>query len=571
MTAEVDAGSVVTWAADAGDPPVGLVIGRLPDSGRLVVAMCSWGEATRDVLIDPAEFSERQENGEPALAVSVQDTVTLAASDVTAVARVHGDALSRVLRERTKGNARWFHDAYHLPRHPHGSSTVAYAGRIFDHHEVELAVDASLDFWLTMGRFSDRLQRDLAHYLGIRRTLLVGSGSSANLLALTALTSRLLGSRALEPGDEVITTACGFPTTLNPILQNDCVAVLVDTNPATGNIDLDGLEAALSSRSKAVMLAHALGNPFNLDRVREFCRRNNLWLIEDACDALGSTYDGVPVGSFGDLSTLSFYPAHHMTTGEGGAVNVVRDPLLQRIVESFRDWGRDCWCKSGQDNVCGKRFSYPLGELPPGYDHKFAFSHVGYNLKPTDWQAAIGCAQFEKLADFNRLRRSNWALLREVFAAYEDIFELPSPEPKSDPSWFGFKVLLRPDAPFERNALAGFFEAERVQTRMVFGGNLARQPAYLGRLRENGNPALRWAGELTGADRLMNSAFFLGVYPGLTESHIERVSEVLAQFLKEHGAAARSDDELRLAARDLSPRREAVRGKRAEELRRPGH
>lgn len=527
-------------------------------------------EAT--TAIHAMDFEQVPDGAEPPLHVQPQNTVTRPASALTPIGAVQGDALAKVLRGRTTGSAKWFYDAYHAPRKPQeDTQTVAYAGRVFDHREVEFAVDASLDFWLTLGRFADRLQRNIANYLDVRRSLLVGSGSAANLVAVAALTSPLLGDRALRPGDEVITTACAFPTTVNPILQNGCVAVLVDTDPGSGNVDVEQLEAALTPRTRAVILAHALGNPFNLDRVLEFCRKHDLWLIEDTCDALGSTYDSRPVGGFGDLSTLSFYPAHHITTGEGGAVNVVSDTTLMRIVESMRDWGRDCWCKSGQDNVCGKRFSLSLGDLPEGYDHKFVFSHVGYNLKPTDWQAAIGCAQFEKLEDFNAARRRNWQHLREIFGQYEDLFELPYPEPKSDPSWFGFKVLLRPDAPFERNALVAFLEAERVQTRMVFGGNIARQPAYIGRVGATGEPTVRSVGGLEGADRVMNSAFFLGVYPGLTEQHCARVADVLAEFTRTLGRPSRradmvDDNVLRLAARDLSPRRQAVRRSPLEDV-----
>lgn len=572
MAALLAPGSMVTWdgtGEEASD--VGVVLAAV-GADAWVVGVARRGPATADaVRVDVTESAP----GSPALVegesvvVSAASSVTLAGSALTVIGRVSGDSLADVLRARVKLTTRWFHDAYHVPRQPQRSSAVAYSGRVFDHEELEFAVDASLDFWLTMGRFSDRLQRDLAGYLGVRRTLLVNSGSAANLLAVAALTSPLLGDRALQPGDEVITTACGFPTTVNPIIQNGCVPVFVDTDPRSGNVVVEDLEAALSERTSAVILAHALGNPFDVDRVREFCTRHGLWLIEDACDALGSTYGGKPVGSFGDVSTLSFYPAHHMTTGEGGAVNVVSDVLLQRIVESVRDWGRDCWCKSGQDNVCGKRFALDMGALPPGYDHKFVYSHIGYNLKPTDWQAAIGCAQFGKLPEFHRLRRRNWALLDEVFRPYEDVFELAEPEPRSDPSWFGYKVLLRADAPFDRNTLVTYLEAERIQTRMVFGGNLARQPAYVSGRREDGSPLFRSVGPLAGADRLMDSAFFIGVYPGLTQAHIERVADVVKAFVARSGrgpGVSRTRDEVRLAARDLSPRRDAVRGARGREL-----
>ncbi|WP_063756412.1 lipopolysaccharide biosynthesis protein RfbH [Streptomyces sp. NRRL S-1824] len=569
---QVAPGSVVTWnVVGEAAPVVGVVLAAVGGDEWTVGVAHREPSKADDVEVDIAELvpgSPTLLSDEPTV-VSADTSITLAGSALTVIGSVSGDSLADVLRARVKVTTRWFHAAYHVPRQPQNSGVVAYSGRVFDHEELEHAVDASLDFWLTTGRFADRLQRNLADYLTARRTLLVNSGSAANLLAISALTSPLLGDRALQPGDEVITTACGFPTTVNPIIQNDCVPVFVDTDPLSGNVVVEELEAALSERTSAVMLAHALGNPFNIDKVREFCQRHGLWLIEDACDALGSTYDGKLVGGFGDLSTLSFYPAHHMTTGEGGAVNIVSDPLLQRIVESIRDWGRDCWCKSGQDNLCGKRFAHEMGALPPGYDHKFVYSHIGYNLKPTDWQAAIGCAQFDKLAEFHRLRRRNWALLSEVFRPYEDLFELAEPEPRSDPSWFGYKVLLRPDTPFDRTTLVNYLETARIQTRMLFGGNLPRQPAYTSRRREDGSPLFREVGSLAGADRLMNSAFFIGVYPGLTESHIERVADVMKAFVagSAHGRGiSRTQDEVRLAARDLSPRREAVRGARARDF-----
>lgn len=542
-------GSIVLLPSDTAP---WVVLGSLED-GVVLVAVAAWEQtagatsvATDDMLVVP-------DGAGPKLWVACHDTRTRPEDGLAQIGRLNEEATALLLRQRTLGSARLFYDAWHLPRNPQfNSDVVAYAGRVFDAREVENAVDASLDFWLTMGRFADRLQRDISTYLGVRRTCLVGSGSAANLVAVSALTSPTLGDRALRPGDEVITTACAFPTTVNPILQNGCVAVLVDTDPGSGNVDAAAMEAALTERTRAVVLAHALGNPFNLAAVTAFCKRHDLWLVEDTCDALGSFYGGRPVGSFGDLSTLSFYPAHHITSGEGGAVNVVSDTALMRVVESVRDWGRDCWCKSGQDNVCGARFSLKQGQLPEGYDHKFVYSHVGYNLKPTDWQAAIGCAQFEKLDEFNAARRANWAGLCEVFAEYEDVLELPYPEPGSDPSWFGFKVAVRPDAPFDRSELVSHLESQRVQTRMIFAGNIARQPAYVE------HPLVRVGGDLAGADRIMGSAFFIGVYPGNTAAHVDRVADVMRSF----GRASASDaNALRLAARDLSPRRDAARSR----------
>jgi CDP-6-deoxy-D-xylo-4-hexulose-3-dehydrase len=556
MPAQIAPGSIVVHH-DGADSATGVVLGTLDDGVHLLVAAAAWESAPGAASMSSDDLASVPEGAVPPLWVRGQETVALAYGALELVGALTDEATARVLRERTVGSARLFHDAWHLPRRPQESTdVVAYAGRVFDHREVENAVEASLDFWLTMGRYADRLQRDLSAYLGVRRAYLVGSGSAANLVAMSALTSPALGERALRPGDEVITTACAFPTTVNPILQNGCVAVLVDTDPGSGNVDVAAMEAALTDRTRAVILAHALGNPFDLARVSAFCRAHGLWVVEDTCDALGSLYEGKPVGSFGDLSTLSFYPAHHITTGEGGAVNVVSDTSLMRVVESVRDWGRDCWCKSGQDNVCGSRFSLKQGDLPEGYDHKFVYSHVGYNLKPTDWQAAIGCAQFEKLEQFNAARRRNWAGLREVFADFEDVVELPYPEPGSDPSWFGFKVMVRADAPFDRADLVTHLEAERVQTRMIFAGNIARQPAYVG------HPLVRTAGRLAGADRIMDSAFFIGVYPGNTDLHVERVAEAMRRFGK---TAASDANALRLAARDLSPWRKAGRSRPVQE------
>ena len=360
-----------------------------------------------------------------------------------------------------------------------GESSVPVAGRVFDAAEMRLLVDSSLDFWLTTGRFAERFEREFARRLGIRECVLVNSGSSANLLAVSALTSPKLGERRLQPGDEVITVAAGFPTTVNPIFQNGLVPVFIDVTVPTYNADVSQFDAALSPRTRAVMLAHTLGNPFDLDAVTAFAKKHGLWLIEDCCDAVGSTYRGRTVGTFGDLATTSFYPAHHITMGEGGSV-LTNQPLLRTLVESFRDWGRDCWCAPGKDNTCGKRFDWQLGDLPFGYDHKYTYSHVGYNLKLTDMQAAVGVAQLEKLDGFIAARRRNAASLHEGLRDMQEFFVLPEATAGSDPSWFGFPLAVRPEAPFSRHDVVCHLEARKVATRELFGGNLIRQPAYRG-------------------------------------------------------------------------------------------
>ena len=393
---------------------------------------------------------------------------------------------------------------------------------MFDQVELQHAVEASLDFWLTTGRFAAEFERAFAQFIGVRHALLVNSGSSANLLALSALTSPKLGDRQLKPGDEVITIASGFPTTLNPILQNQLVPVFVDVTLPTYNVDVTQLEAACSPRTRAVMLAHTLGNPFDLGAVTAFCRQHKLWLIEDCCDAVGSTYHGKKVSTFGDLATVSFYPAHHMTMGEGGAV-LTNTPVLKTLVESFRDWGRDCWCDPGKDNTCGKRFDWQLGELPRGYDHKYTYSHIGYNLKLTDWQAAIGVAQLQKLPGFIAARRANFQLLYTGLKDLEDRFILPAATPGSDPSWFGFPIAVRTGGSAARDAVIQHLTAAKISTRLLFGGNLTRQPAYKNIVR-------RQIGTLGNSDFVMNQVFWIGVYPGLTSSMIDYIVSTLHQF-----------------------------------------
>jgi len=422
-----------------------------------------------------------------------------------------------------------------------GASPVPYAGRVFDADEVEAGVASMLDFWLTLGPEGEAFERELAALLGVRNSILVNSGSSANLLAFSALTSPKLGDRRLKPGDEVITVAGGFPTTVAPIIQNGCVPVFIDNDPITLNARVEQLDDAYSpGKTRAVMMAHTLGNPFDLAAVIDFCKRHDLWLIEDNCDALGSTYDDRLTGTFGDLSTQSFYPPHHLTMGEGGAVNVVREAGLKLLVESFRDWGRDCWCPSGKDNTCNKRFSWQLGDLPNGYDHKYIYTHLGYNLKPTDPQAAIGRRQLKKLPDFIEARRRNWQLLRAALDGHNDVldFQLPthatawsadgfhwdSSGHRTAPSWFGFMIRVRQEARFTRRDLAVALDAAQVGNRMLFGGNLVRQPVFA---RRESAPEFRQVGDLAGADTIMNHTLFVGVYPGMTTGMIRHIVETV--------------------------------------------
>lgn len=401
---------------------------------------------------------------------------------------------------------------------------IPYAGRVFDERDVAALVDSAIDFWLTSGRYAERFEREFAQFLGLRHCALTNSGSSANLLAFMSLTSPSLGERRIMKGDEVITVAAGFPTTVAPIIQYGAIPVFIDVSLPSYNADCDYLEEALSSRTKAVMLAHALGNPFDLRRAREFCERHNLWLIEDNCDALGSRYllDGRwrYTGTVGHLGTSSFYPPHHMTMGEGGAV-YTDDSRLRRIVESLRDWGRDCWCRSGHDDTCGRRFSQQFGELPEGYDHKYVYSHFGYNLKVTDMQAAVGCAQLEKLPSFIEARKRNWKMLREGLQGCSDLFILPDAAPEADPSWFGFALTVREDAGFNRAFAVRSLEAAGIQTRMLFAGNLIKHPCF-DELRRSGE-GYRVVGDLAVTDLIMQRTFWVGVYPGLRESAVEYI------------------------------------------------
>jgi CDP-6-deoxy-D-xylo-4-hexulose-3-dehydrase len=417
---------------------------------------------------------------------------------------------------------------FHAEAFPHrdfvpGTSAVPVSGKVIDAADMAAVVDSALDGWFTTGRWAKEFERKLSRFVGVRFASLVNSGSSANLVALSALTSPKLGARALQPGDEVITVAAGFPTTVNPIFQNKLVPVFVDVTLPTYEIDVAQLEAAHSRRTRAVMVAHTLGNVFDLGAVSAFCRKHNLWLIEDCCDALGSTWKGQRAGTFGDIATVSFYPAHHITMGEGGAV-LTDKPSLQVLIDSFRDWGRDCWCEPGKDNTCGKRFDWQLGTLPCGYDHKYTYSHVGYNLKATDMQAALGCSQIDKLPHFIERRKQNFACLKSALKPLEEFLQLPVAGEHADPSWFGFPIGIRPGAPFTRDQLTAALEAQKIGTRLLFAGNLTRQPAYAGL-------EFRCVGDLPNTDYVMNNVFWIGVFPGLTPPMLDHIVQTMTTFV----------------------------------------
>ena len=431
----------------------------------------------------------------------------------------HRAALLEDVRSYARGD---LEDARNVEFQP-GTTPVPVSGKVLDADDIAALVDASLDGWLTAGRFTETFQRALAKYVGARSAVFVNSGSSANLLALTALTSPKLGKKALQPGDEVLTVAMGFPTTVNPIIQNGLRPVVVDVELGTYDAVPDMLREAVGPKTRAIMMAHTLGNPFDLETVQELCRDHGLWLVEDSCDALGSTYRGKRTGSFGDTATASFYPAHHITTGEGGAV-FVRSPLVRKQVESFRDWGRDCYCETGHDNTCLKRFEWQLGDLPAGYDHKYTYSHIGYNLKATDMQAALGLSQLSKLDSFVARRRHNFEVLRTQLEDVEGLI-LPKATPQSEPSWFGFPITLHPDLIVDREELLRFLDSRNIGTRLMFAGNLLRQPAYRG-------VDFRVVGDLTNTDTVMRRSFWIGVYPGLTDEMLRYAADSIREFVE---------------------------------------
>ncbi len=436
------------------------------------------------------------------------------------------EELKKEILEKTKEYYELVHKPQQTKKFVKGKSRVNYAGRVFDEKEMEYLVDSSLDFWLTYGEYSKKFEKELAEFLGVRWAFLVNSGSSANLLAFYTLTSPLLKDRQVKRGDEVITVAAGFPTTVAPIVQYGAVPVFVDMELTYFNIDVTQLEKALSVKTKAVMIAHTLGNPFNIKAVKEFCDKHNLWLIEDNCDALGSTYDGKPTGTWGDIGTSSFYPPHHMTMGEGGAT-YTDNPLLKKIMLSMRDWGRDCWCESGVDNTCGARFSQSFGSLPKGYDHKYVYSHFGFNLKVSDMQAAVGVAQLEKFPTFVEIRKKNF---KRLYEGLKDINELDLVEtqPHSDPSWFGFLMTLNDKATFTRNEISEFLEKNNIQTRNLFAGNMLRHPMFDS--LEQGKD-YRVIGELLNTDKIMNDSFWIGLYPGMGDDAIDYMVEKIREFI----------------------------------------
>jgi CDP-4-dehydro-6-deoxyglucose reductase, E1 len=443
----------------------------------------------------------------------------------------NGAATPGALRERMAALV----DEYYAAAFPQrefqpGVTPVPVSGRVFDADELRHLMEATLDFWLTTGRFAAEFERSFAQFIGVRSATLVNSGSSANLLALSCLTSETLGERRLRPGDEVVMVAAAFPTTVNPAVQNGLVPVFVDIQIPTYNIDVSRLEATVSPRTRAVMIAHTLGNPFELDAVVDFCGRHNLWLIEDACDAVGATYRGRKIGSFGDLATSSFYPAHQMTMGEGGAV-VTDRPILKTLLESFRDWGRDCWCEPGKANTCGKRFDWQLGSLPQGYDHKYTYSHIGYNLKATDLQASVGVAQLKKLPGFIETRRANFQRLYAGLSDLQDYLLLPQATPHSEPSWFGFPLAVRTEAPFSRDEFVRHLESCKIGTRLLFAGNILRQPAYA-------KIAHRVVGPLVNTDFVMERLLWIGVYPGLTPPMLDYVLDTIHGFCRTRAHAS---------------------------------
>ncbi|MEK4512999.1 lipopolysaccharide biosynthesis protein RfbH [Paenibacillus sp. FSL K6-2524] len=480
----------------------------------------------------PETFSDRYNfeinhlNLKIPLYLDIREKLSLSPDNVSFFTEINKVEYEKIMRLDILSKVENYYELVYSDRNKNfdkDSSSIVYGGRVFDEREMRNLVDSSLDFWLTAGRYHKQFEKDYAEYLGVRYALLTNSGSSANLLAFSALTSPKLKERRVMPGDEVITVAAGFPTTVAPIIQNGAVPVFIDVELGTYNIMADRIEEAITPKTKAIMVAHTMGNPFELDKVLAIANKYNLWLIEDNCDALGSTFNGQLTGTHGHIGTSSFYPPHHMTMGEGGAV-YTNNALLKSIVESFRDWGRDCWCPSGCDNTCNKRFGWELGSLPYGYDHKYTYSHIGYNLRVTDMQAAVGVEQLKKVPAFAQARRDNFNRLYQGLKDLDQYFILPRATVNSDPSWFGFILTVRDDVKFTKNEIVSFLEANRIQTRMLFAGNLIRQPAYQ-------DVNYRIHGDLTNTDKILHDTFLVGVYPGLTNEMIDYVIEKIRGFV----------------------------------------
>ncbi|MCF7988422.1 MAG: lipopolysaccharide biosynthesis protein RfbH [Methylovulum sp.] len=482
----------------------------------------SYAFDTSAVTISETDLAEGKLKHESV--VRVDKVITVQSKDCRKVASLNATKLDEVLRKVTAFSVENFSaNKFNTPVFVPDATVIPPSGKVLGVEELKLMVEASLDGWLTTGRFNAEFEDKLAAFIGIKHLITVNSGSSANLVAFSTLTSPKLGDRAIKAGDEVIGVAAGFPTTVNPILQFGAVPVFVDVDPKTHNIDASKIEAAIGPKTKAIMLAHSLGNPFNLDVVTDLCKKHNLWLIEDCCDALGTTYRGQMVGTFGDIGTLSFYPAHHITMGEGGAV-FTNSKKLKTIAESFRDWGRDCFCAPGKDNTCGKRFCFKLGQLPKGYDHKYTYSHLGYNLKITDMQAACGVAQLEKAPQFIQARKDNFAFLKNRLKSCEAFLELPEATEHSDPSWFGFPITVKENSPVTRLELLTYLDQHKIGSRLLFAGNLTRQPYMIG-------ANFRISGDLTNTDNVMNNTFWIGVQPALTTEMLEFAASTIESYM----------------------------------------
>lgn len=507
-------GSIVTTPTNQ----QGVVVEEIAD--MLTIALeAKDSDSNRDSYVTVQSADAQQ------VCVDVKRKVSLSYDQVIVRgAVVHAD-MEKLLRKEILSKVEQFYHLFHTKNKAFDPAKdyLNYGGRIYDGREMASLVDSSLDFWLTSGRYNKQFEKEFAEYLGVRYALLTNSGSSANLLAFSALTSPKLGERRVQPGDEVITVAAGFPTTVAPIIQNGAIPVFLDVDLGTYNILVDLIESAITPKTKAIMIAHTMGNPFELDKVMDLANKYGLWVVEDNCDALGSTFNGKLTGTFGHIGTSSFYPPHHMTMGEGGAV-YTNDAQLKLALESFRDWGRDCWCASGCDNTCKKRFGWQLGTLPEGYDHKYTYSHIGYNLKVTEMQAAIGVEQLKKVPGFAEARKRNFNRLLNGLSDLREYFILPRSTRNSDPSWFGFILTLRDGCPFTRKEIVNYLEEHRIQTRMLFAGNLTRQPAFM-------NVKYRVHGDLTNTDKILNDTFLVGVYPGLKDEMIDYIIATIREFV----------------------------------------